>query len=87
MTYEDLLLSSCWSALSRIGIRTRSQKKSVWGNLFVASFSIILIVFVFWFFMRSMNKGGENINEKLLESNLEIAKELKRIADHVEKNS
>ena len=62
------------------------EKKPIWENLLVASFPILIVIGVFMFFIRQFNKGGKNINERLLESNLEIAKELKRIADHVEGN-
>ena len=82
--YYYLLIAVLYPGLA---FAHEADKKSVWENLFVAFFPILLIVFVFWLFMRSMNKGGKSINERLLESNLEIAKELKRIADHVEKNS
>jgi len=63
----------------------KSVNPPIWRQLFIAIFPIILIVLVFWLFMRSMNRGGKNINVLLLDSNLEIAKELKRIADLMEK--
>lgn len=63
-------------------------KKPLWEQLLVASFPIILFISVFIIVMRLFYvKGGKNINERILESNLEIAKELKRIADHVDKKS
>lgn len=76
-----------WALIPVVAYAHEEEKKSVWENLFIASFPILLIFFVFWIFIRSTKKDGKNINERILDSNLEIAKELKRIADHVEKNS
>ncbi|GGE37864.1 hypothetical protein GCM10007421_09600 [Halopseudomonas oceani] len=54
-------------------------------QIFVAAFPLVIFLVVFWLIMRAMTfKNGKNINTQLLESNLEIAKELKRIADYVE---
>ena len=75
------------SAFPLTAIAHDEIEKPLWHNLLVASFPILIFIFVFWLFMRSMNKNGKNINERILESNLEIAKELKRIAGHVEKQS
>lgn len=63
---------------------SRKKTQALWRQLLVATFPILLIIAIFMFFIRNMNKGG-NIHERLLDSNLDIAKELKRIADQLEK--
>ncbi len=64
-----------------------TSKKPLWEKLFVASFPVLIIILVFYIFARLANKGVRNINERVVESNEKIAKELKRIADLIDKQS
>lgn len=64
----------------------KQRLKTLWEKLLVAAFPLILIVLIFFVFLRTTYKDGKSINERLLDSNLEIANELKRIADQLEKD-
>ena len=61
------------------------DRKPLWENLFVASFPIVIIVAVFLLIGKSLNKKALTLNERLLASNIEVAAQLKRIADYLEK--
>ncbi len=65
----------------------KKKKKPLWEQLLVATFPLLLFIFVFLLAMRAINRKTSSINEKLLESNLLIADQLKRIGDILEKNS
>jgi len=62
-----------------------NKEKSIMERLFVAAFPMILFLVVFALTMRFANKSAKNTSNGLLESNLQIAQELKRIADLLEK--
>lgn len=84
---RNLLISIVLLGLPYAAFAAAQEEKNVWTELLVASFPIILFVVVFYIFLRAFGNKTKNINEKILESNIEIANQLKRIADHVEKNS
>ncbi|SMF67825.1 hypothetical protein SAMN02745866_04311 [Alteromonadaceae bacterium Bs31] len=84
---RNLLISIVILGLPYAAFAAVQEEKNVWTELLVASFPILLFVVVFYIFLRAFGNKTKNINEKILESNIEIANQLKRIADHVEKNS
>lgn len=62
-------------------------EKSVLEKLVVALFPVFVIIVVFIVLMRFVKKDTKDMQERLLESNLDIAKQLKRIADHLDGQS
>ena len=60
-----------------------NQKSSMSEQLFIAILPVLLIMLIFYI----VGKKAKGINERLLESNLEIAAQIKRVADHLEKKS
>jgi len=48
---------------------------------------VFVIIVVFIVLMRFVKKDTKDMQERLLESNLDIAKQLKRIADHLDGQS
>lgn len=70
-----------------LAFAAEQAERSIWQKLFVALFPILIIIAAFGFFMKIAKKDTQSMQQKLLDSNLEIAKQLKRIADHVDEKS
>ena len=84
---KNIILATVVSMLPMMAYAHEVKEKSVWVSLLVAGFPILIVLFVMWIIVRSLIKSGKNMNEQILESNLEIAKEIRRVADHLDKNS
>jgi hypothetical protein len=59
--------------------------RSILKRLFVAIVPILILIIVIYLAIRFLNKRSENVFDKLVESNVEIAKEVKRIGDILER--
>ena len=75
------LYSAIMLLMPCLAFAASNQSASMSEQLFLAILPVLLIVLVFYI----IGKKAKNINQQLLESNLEIAAQIKRVADHLEK--
>ena len=63
-----------------IAFAAETQERSLGMQLFIAAFPILLIIGV----VVLITRHTKNVNQGILDSNFEIAKQLKRIADKLD---
>jgi len=63
------------------------NQRSFSSTLLVNVLPLIIFIAVFIIIMKFYGKKTTDINERIVKSNEDIAKQVKRIADHLENNS
>ena len=58
-----------------------------WGKIIIEIIPIIFFIITFLVLLKWSQKKANDVNNKIVESNEEVARQIKRIADHFEKNS
>ena len=64
-----------------------AAEKNLVKSVIVNLLPIILFIGVWIYLMKNYAKNGREINKEVAESNDRLAEQIKRIADHLEKNS
>lgn len=72
--------------LTTTDVMAHSQR-SLTSSIIINTLPIIIFVVVWIILMKIFGNKTASINEKIIESNNEVAKQVKRIADHLEKDS
>lgn len=62
-----------------------NDTQSILKRLFVAIAPILILIIIIYLAIRFLDKKGQNVFDRLVESNVEIVKEVKRIADILER--
>lgn len=63
------------------------NQRSLTTSVIINVVPILIFVVVWIILMRGMGKKTAAVNDKIVESNEEVARQVKRIADHLEKSS
>ena len=64
-----------------------AAERTLLQSVIVNIVPILLFIGVWIYLMKKMSKGSCDVNERIIESNDRLTDQIKRIADHLEKNS
>ena len=69
-------------------VEVQAATRSInWVKVAVDVVPVLLFIITFFGILKWSQKKVNDVNKKIIESNEEVARQVKRIADHLEKNS